>query len=376
MHAIAEGVILLLWLRLAAFTLLGAMAQRRGACGQPGAWPDDMQARLAVIVPAFNEADRIAATLHALRAQTRAPEELVVVDDGSTDATAAQAAEAMAGLAGARLIRLPRNGGKAAALNAGLAATTAELVVTVDADTRLAPDALAEALGGLGASAAAAFQLDVVPTGGWLVRLQAQEYAAALNFERRAQAHISAIAVLPGAACILRRDALPAPAFSSRTRTEDADLTLALQTRGARLGVIDAARAQTLAPATAAALFAQRVRWMAGHLQCLRHHARWRGAHWRMRLLTWPNFALSTLTTPLGLAALAVLVMSPHPGWLSPGPAIAISLALVYVQRVVARPCVDGPALVAEPLVSGSLGLLVIAGAAASLLRRRRRSHR
>lgn len=373
MRVAAEALILLLWLRLAAVTLLGAFAQRRSLHRQPVGRPQDVHARLAVVVPAFNEAGRIAGTLQALRAQTRAPDELVVVDDGSTDATAAQAAEAMAGLAGARLVRLPRNGGKAAALNAGLDASTAELVVTVDADTRLAPDALAQALAGLGGAAAAAFHLDVAPTGGWLVRLQAQEYAAALNFERQAQACVGAVAVLPGAACILRRDALTAPAFSARTRTEDADLTLELHARGAWLGVIDTARAETLAPTTVAKLFAQRVRWLAGHLQCLRHHARWRGVNWRMRLLTWPNFALATMTAPLGLAALMALALSPQSGWLAPGPAVAISLALVYFQRMVARTRADVPALVAEPLVSGSMGLLVMAGAAVSLLRRWRR---
>ena len=68
---------------------------------------------LAVIIPARNEADRIAATVTAV-AKLDGADIILVVDDGSTDRTAA-AAEA----AGARVIRHPRNRGKAAAMETG-----------------------------------------------------------------------------------------------------------------------------------------------------------------------------------------------------------------------------------------------------------------
>jgi len=68
---------------------------------------------LAVIIPARNEADRIAATVTAA-AMLEGADLILVVDDGSTDGTAA-AAEA----AGARVIRHPRNRGKAAAMETG-----------------------------------------------------------------------------------------------------------------------------------------------------------------------------------------------------------------------------------------------------------------
>ena len=371
MRAGAEWLILLLWLRLAVFTLLGMLALRRRPGRQPTSEPP---ARLAVIVPAFNEAEHIAETLQALLAQTRQADELVVVDDGSTDATYTLAVQALSGVPGARVLHLQHNRGKAWALNAGLAATTADGIVTVDADTRLAPDALAQALTGLGRADAAAFHVEVVLTGRWIARLQWQEYAAALNFERRAQSLVGAIAVLPGAACILRRSALATPAFSARTRTEDADITLTLQSRGRRLAVIDAARAATMAPQTVSELARQRVRWLAGHLQCLRHHGPRRGTPLRFRLLTLPNFALSTLTAPLGLAALLVLTLSSQPGWLAPVPAVARSMALVYAQRRLATAPLDGPSFFAEPLVTGSLSLLVFIAAVQSLLRAGRRS--
>lgn len=367
MRFAAECVVLVLWLRLLVFGVLGVVAvHRRGPRGAPP------PGRVAVIVPAFDEADGIAATLASLRGQTRPADEIVVVDDGSRDDTAAIARSALAGVAGATVLRLPANRGKAAALNAGLAASRAGFVVTLDADTRLAPDALEAALAALADADAAAFVVDVAPADRFVQRLQRQEYAAALDVERRAQAQLGVVSVLPGAATLFRRAALPTPAFSGRTRTEDADLTLALGRRGERIVVADRARAFTVAPDRWRALFVQRVRWTAGHLQCVWHHGWPATATLRFRCLTAPNFVLATLTPPLGLAALATLALAEAPGAIGAGRAVVISLLLVYAQRALAPRRAGWAAFVAEPLVSGAAGCALCIAALLSLARRRR----
>lgn len=97
-------------------------------------------ARLAVIMPAFNEIDGIEETLTRLRetlASLPAPSEIVVVDDGSTDGTAEKAAAC-----GARVISHGYNRGYGAALKTGVLATEAPLVAILDADCTYAPDAL------------------------------------------------------------------------------------------------------------------------------------------------------------------------------------------------------------------------------------------
>lgn len=96
--------------------------------------------RLSVVIPAYNEASRLPSTLERIGAYLHAnprllPAEVVVIDDGSTDATAA-AAEGWHPPSGVAVVlhRLPENRGKGAAVRAGLGLTSGELVLITDAD--------------------------------------------------------------------------------------------------------------------------------------------------------------------------------------------------------------------------------------------------
>ena len=89
-------------------------------------------------MPAFNEAPSVAETIRSLQEQTRPPYDIIVVDDCSTDDTAA-----VAEAAGGRVIRPVENtGSKAGAQSFALPFVATAFVMALDADTTLAPDAI------------------------------------------------------------------------------------------------------------------------------------------------------------------------------------------------------------------------------------------
>ncbi|GAB4375670.1 MAG: hypothetical protein Kow0062_14970 [Acidobacteriota bacterium] len=100
---------------------------------------------VSVIIPAWNRAATIAGAVDSALRQTVAPCEVLVVDDGSTDGTAEIAGQRSAAV---RVVRRPR-GGVSAARNRGLAEARGDLVLFLDSDDRLAPDALERGLAAL-----------------------------------------------------------------------------------------------------------------------------------------------------------------------------------------------------------------------------------
>ncbi|MES2124553.1 MAG: glycosyltransferase family A protein [Gemmatimonadota bacterium] len=99
--------------------------------------------RITAVIPAFNAAASIGSAIRSVLAQSRVPDELIVVDDGSTDGTP-ELAEA----AGARVIR-QANAGPGAARNAGIASAEADWIALLDADDAWRPDRIERQLAAL-----------------------------------------------------------------------------------------------------------------------------------------------------------------------------------------------------------------------------------
>jgi glycosyltransferase involved in cell wall biosynthesis len=98
-----------------------------------------MKPRISVVIPAYNVERHIGETVASVLAQTLREFELIVVDDGSSDGTAAEIRR----FADPRLRAITKsNGGVSAARNTGLAACSAPLVVFLDGDDLLTPGAL------------------------------------------------------------------------------------------------------------------------------------------------------------------------------------------------------------------------------------------
>ena len=97
--------------------------------------------KVAAVVPHWNRRDLLQALLANLREQTRAFDEIIVVDNGSTDDSAE-----LAERAGTKVIRIGRNLGFAAAVNRGIEAATSDWIAILNNDVTLAPDWLATLL--------------------------------------------------------------------------------------------------------------------------------------------------------------------------------------------------------------------------------------
>jgi len=254
--------------------------------------------QVAVLIPAYNEEKVIERTVRAALNSNYPNLCVIVIDDGSKDRTLEVARKAFAGEAasGKVLILTKRNSGKADALNYGIEHIgEAELFVGIDADTIIAPDAIARLVphfinpkvGAIAGNAKVGNRVNL-----W-TRWQALEYITSQNFERRALDVLGAVSVVPGAIGAWRVSAVrEAGGFHTDTVAEDADLTMALLQLGYRVEYEDLALAYTEAPVNARGLMRQRFRWSFGILQSVWKH---RAAFARKGALGWialPNIAI------------------------------------------------------------------------------------
>ena len=232
------------------------------------------QRLVSVIIPAFNEARVITASVGHVLQSRGVRLEVIVVDDGSTDGTSGIVRQ-MFGADGRVHLITQLNAGKANAVNAGIRASHGDIIVALDADTQFEPETIAKLLrwferpeiGAVAGNAKVGNRVN------WVTRWQAVEYVTAQNLERSALAMFGAMMVVPGAVGAWRRDALREVGdYPHNTLAEDQDLTIAIQRKGWKVAYDQEAIAWTEAPESFKALVKQRYRWAFGTLQCLWKH--------------------------------------------------------------------------------------------------------
>jgi cellulose synthase/poly-beta-1,6-N-acetylglucosamine synthase-like glycosyltransferase/peptidoglycan/xylan/chitin deacetylase (PgdA/CDA1 family)/spore germination protein YaaH len=249
---------------------------------------------VSIIVPAYNEARVIAATIRSLLNQTYQGElDVVVVDDGSPDDTYEVVSREFGDDPRVTVFR-KENGGKASALNFGIARSRGEIIVCLDADTQFTPTTVARLVVPLSDPlvGAVAGNAKVGNRHNMVTRWQALEYVTSQNLERRAFAVLNAITIVPGAVGAWRKSYVQAVGgFSSDTLAEDQDLTWALGEEGVRVTYADDAIAYTEAPDTLRTLIRQRFRWSFGTLQSIWKHKRitFRPKYGALGMIAMPN---------------------------------------------------------------------------------------
>lgn len=269
------GFSLAIGLGLMRIVLMLGLASRKRARPLP-ALEGATKPRIDVMVAAFNEVTVIGRTLNSLLASRGVDVRVIVVDDGSTDGTHEAVVAAFGGDPRV-LLRRKVNGGKASALNIALEMATAEIVVGVDADTQLSPDALFKLAAWFvdPRVGAVAGNVKVGNRRGIVTRWQALEYITSQNVDRRALARLNAITVVPGAIGAWRTDLLRSVGgYRSDTLAEDMDLTWRVREAGWVIANEPDALAFTEAPSSLGGLLKQRFRWSFGTLQCLWKHRR------------------------------------------------------------------------------------------------------
>jgi len=229
---------------------------------------------VTVLIPAHNEESVIVQTVTSVLLSDLKELRIIVVNDGSTDRTRELLDQNFSREPRVRIIHQV-NRGKAAALNVAMSLADTEIVVTIDADTEIEPDAISKLVRHFSDPkvGAVAGNVKVGNRSRWLTRWQALEYITSQNMEKRAFDLLNCITVVPGALGAWRKKAIEAAGgITADTVAEDADLTIAIRRLGWRISYDEEAIAWTEAPETAGQLIRQRFRWTFGTLQSFWKH--------------------------------------------------------------------------------------------------------
>lgn len=248
---------------------------------------------VGVIIAAYNEVDVLEKTIRSLFTQSDVPDQILIADDGSDDGSA-ELIERVYGCMPSAADNIPSvsqvhsnliwlrvaHGGKARALNQAMLHLNTDIMITVDADTLLAPNAIAEM------RTAFANEKELVAATGVLSPVCAnnlsgsvlqwfQTYEYIRNFiSRFAWMRQDGLLLISGAFASFRRQALlDVGGFDTQCLVEDYELIHRLRRYAVdhqldwRIRVIGSAQGRTSAPSNVRSFLLQRRRWFAGFLQ-------------------------------------------------------------------------------------------------------------
>jgi hyaluronan synthase len=173
-----------------------------------------VEPRIAIVMPSFNEQAAIGQSLRSLLALEYpvAKLQLIAVDDGSSDDTLIEMRRVADGAPGrVTVIDFPQNRGKRAAMAAGIRASDAEVIVFVDSDSVVAPDALRALVqpfadARVGAVCGHANVLNLRDS--WLTRMQGVRYFVAFRVVKAAESVFHAVTCCSGCFSAYRREAI------------------------------------------------------------------------------------------------------------------------------------------------------------------------
>ena len=269
---------------------------------------------VSVIVPAYNEEINAARTVESLLKQNYPNLRVIFVDDGSKDQTFKVVQDAFQNNSNVQVHR-KANGGKASALNYGIAMADSDYVVCIDADTQLKTDAITELMKKFdfdhNTVGAVAGNVKVGNEINMITRWQSIEYITSQNFDRRAFDLLNCITVVPGAIGAFRKEAInEAGGFTTDTLAEDCDLTMRLHRKGYYIRNCNTAISYTEAPETLKQFMKQRFRWSFGIMQSFWKHrdATFKPRYKNFGMVALPNILVFQMILPF-MAPMADIIL-------------------------------------------------------------------
>lgn len=292
---------------------------------------------VSIIVPAYNEEKVIGDTILSLLELDYPRKEIIVVNDGSTDGTE-QVVTPYVRKGQVQLVNRP-NGGKAVALNTGIAFANGEIIVCTDADSVVERAALTKLVANFQNPrvVAVAGNVKVGNRVNLLTNLQALEYVREINLRRRAFDLLNTVYVVPGAVGAFRKSAYQGVGWYDKdTVTEDMDVTVKFVKTGDLVLYESRAVAHTEAPENLRGWLRQRIRWFGGSLQTVAKH---RVSWWRFGALGFvglPYLLLSMIIVPVvELTALVVaLVYSALGMWFGVTLAFLVAIGIEFACSI------------------------------------------
>lgn len=275
---------------------------------------------LTILVAAYNEEEFIADTLKSIDEQHYPGElQVIVINDGSTDQTAAIVREIQPSYPRLMLLNIEKNGGKANALNCALKIALHDLVLTVDADSYLYRDALQSIVERYfedphNTRAVAGTVLVRNSRSSWIAQAQEWDYFHGIAAIKRTQSLFQGTLVAQGAFSLYDRATVVALGGWPDCVGEDIVLTWAILKAGFRIGHCEDACLFTNAPTTLKQFFRQRRRWARGMVEAFKHHP---GVLFKLQLPTffifWNLlFPLMDLAFTVGFIPGLILAMFGH----------------------------------------------------------------
>lgn len=228
---------------------------------------------ISILIPCFNEGDNAEETLsHALAMQY--PDfEVIAINDGSRDNTAAVLDRMAAANPKLRVVHLAQNQGKAMALQAGSLLAKHEFLICIDGDALLDPHAahwMVKHFVENRAIAAVTGNPRIRNRSTLLGRVQVGEFSSIVGMIKRAQRNFGRLFTVSGVITAFRKSAIHQVGYwSADMLTEDIDITWKLQRAGWDVTFEPNALVWILMPETLRGLWKQRLRWAMGGAQVL-----------------------------------------------------------------------------------------------------------